>query len=63
MGVYSSLKLSRKKAVEIILKKVATATNDELRWMVGNILEDTTLYNCYMVVDGDEDDNDDRKIP
>ena len=61
MSVFTSLVLSRRKAMEVILKHVANADDKALAELASRVLEDTTLYNCYRVV-GDGEPNDDERL-
>jgi hypothetical protein len=55
MGAYSTLRVTRSKAIRMLLEHVMGASNEVLgRWM-DDILRDR-LYNCTVVDDGDEND-------
>ena len=60
MSVLTSIKISRSKAQEIVLKKL-NGTNNELRELVSPIVEDlTTFHNVYQVVNDGEENEDER---
>ena len=58
MSIYTSLTISRQKAMEVVLKKLATASNDELRNIASLVLEEGQRYNLYMVTDDPQPDDD-----
>ena len=60
MSAYTSISLTRSKAREILLDQIASADDSRLRFLVNHILESETLYNCYMIVDDNQENDDDR---
>ena len=60
MSIYTSLTIGRAKAMEVVLAKLATTTNEELKRFVFAAMECDPLnhYNVYMVVDGAGEDDD-----
>ena len=60
MGAYSTLNITRKKALEIWIANItADPTTEELERFMDNYLE-PRLYNCRIVADSDEYNNDDE---
>lgn len=62
MSVYTSLKISRSTARDILWCEMNKAMKDDamLKEMVSAVLERNTLYNCYAIVDASEANDDDR---
>lgn len=59
MSIYSSLTISRKKAMELILNALANADNETLKEFAFAALEarEYNRYNIYMIVDGEAEDD------
>jgi hypothetical protein len=57
MSIYTSLTLSRRKALEIVLANLAYISNDDLRDLCDHILRKGAHYNVYMVVDEPQEDD------
>jgi len=55
MSAYTTLYLSRQKAIEMIIKKTFSMTDDEIVMIMDKILE-PRLYNCFISEKGDDDD-------
>ena len=60
MSAYTSLKITRKKAQEIIMRDVLSGDDEKLKHLLNPILERDTLYNCYAIVDESEENDDER---
>lgn len=60
MSAYTSLALSRAKAKELVLRYVFDMNDEQLKRLASMILEETTLYNVYRIVDGTEENDDER---
>lgn len=60
MSAYTSLTLSRAKAKELVLRYVTDMNDEQLKRLASMILEETTLYNVYRIVDGPEENDDER---
>ena len=60
MSAYTSLKLTKGKAREIVQRHIELATDDQLRHLVSHILQIDTLYNCYALVENNEESDDER---
>ena len=59
MSIYSSITLSRSKALEIVMEAAAT-NDDDLHDLVNDILQKYTFRNVYRIVpDGDAEAQDD----
>ena len=61
MGVRRSIKITRRKAIELVAK----AMGDEamLKTLVNAILDERTdFYNCYAICADDDPENEDRHI-
>ena len=58
MSAYTSLKISRRTVGALIAK--AMSNDEDLRDMVNVLLEKHTLYNCYRITDGSEENEDER---
>ena len=58
MGVHSTIKISRSKAMELIGKRLGDPKWVD-RW-ASEVLEDISFHNCYVVADGEP--NDDIKV-
>jgi len=60
MGVYSTLNITRQKALETWIAETAgIPSNKELESFMDDYLE-PRLYNCRIVADGDDYNNDDE---
>lgn len=60
MGAYATLNITRKKALEIWISEQMSLPNDqELERFIDDYLE-PRLFNCRIVADGDEYNNDDE---
>lgn len=58
MSAYTSIKVSKEKAEEIVFK--ALRDDDTLKALLNVVLERDTLYNCYRIVGKGEENDDDR---
>lgn len=55
MGVYSTVRITRSKAQEMVAEKLFKVDNDTLaRWV--DLLIEERLFNCRVVPDGAEND-------
>ena len=60
MGAYSTLNITRSKAKQIMIDRLmGDITDDELEKFMDDYLE-PRLYNCRIVADGDDYNNDDE---
>lgn len=57
MGAFTTLRLTRSTAQAMLLGAVIRASDNLLEFMVDAILRDR-LYNCSIVADGEENDDD-----
>lgn len=57
MGAYSTLNITRSKAITLYLEKLGGISDEELEEFVDKILEDK-LYNCNIVPDHCEENDD-----
>lgn len=57
MSIYTSLTLSRAKAMEIVLRHIADISNDDLRDLCDHVLRRGERYNLYMVTDAPQPDD------
>lgn len=55
MSAYSTIKISRGKALELILKRLAEASDEQLADWVDDIIKDR-LYNCQVGYEADNED-------
>lgn len=61
MSAYTSIKISRGRALEIVAR--AMSRRDDLQDMVDLLLRKHTLYNVREIVDNDEENDDERLDP
>ena len=60
MGVYSTLYITRKKALEIwVVEQLTLPSDEELERFMDDYLE-PRLFNCRIVADGDDYNDDDE---
>jgi len=60
MGAYSTLNITRSRALQIVTERLMDGVDDNfLERAMDKILE-PRLYNCRIVADGDEYNNDDE---
>jgi hypothetical protein len=56
MSALSTLKITRGKAMRLILSRLTYATDEQLQEWVNDIISDK-LYNCWVVNNTDENDD------
>lgn len=57
MGAHSTINVTRSKARSAVIEHVLRAGDEELERLLDRVL-DEQLYNCRIVSDGDEDNQD-----
>lgn len=57
MGAYSTLRITRSKAMAIVLERLASVSDEQLAKWASDVLEQK-LFNCRIVPDGEENDED-----
>ena len=61
MSAFSTLNITREKAIQFLISKVASADNETLVNMLDKALQDR-LYNVRIVPDWDNKENDDNVL-
>jgi hypothetical protein len=55
MSVYTTIRITRGKAMALVLERLANCSDAELADWAGDVLEER-MYNCRIVPDGEEND-------